>query len=65
MCNVRAEDRISAEELRTRFNLNKMRLCLQIEDYNDFSRIIGVVHVESSRLVVVSPEGNFRKRGLS
>ena len=64
MCNVRAEDRISAEELRTRFNLNKMRLCLQIEDYNDFSRIIGVVHVEPSRLVVVSPEGNFRKRGL-
>ena len=37
MYNVRAEDRISAEELRTRFNLNKIRLCLQIKDYNVFS----------------------------
>ena len=29
MCNVRAEDRIFTEKLRTRLNLSKMRFCLQ------------------------------------
>ena len=29
MCNIRPEDRISAEELRTRLKMKSMRECLQ------------------------------------
>ena len=61
MCNVRTEDKICIEELRTRFNLNKMRLYLQDRRlqwffviWEELKRIIGVVNVEPSRLVVVS-----------
>ena len=34
MCNIRPEDRISAEELKTRIKLNGTRKCLQDTRYN-------------------------------
>ena len=71
MCNVRPDDRISAEEHRTRLKLSSMRGFLQniyrIEDYNDliiqeeWKRVHGLVDEEPSRLVVVSLKDDLGK----
>ena len=68
LCNVLSEDRISAEELRTRLKLKSMRECLQDRRLQWLCYLEGMkesaLNVEPSRLPVVSPEGDCGKHGM-
>ena len=64
MCNVRPEDKISAQETKNKLKLNIMREYLpsrKLELYIHLKRMkcmLGLVNVEISRLVVVCPLGD-------
>ena len=64
MCNVRAEDRIPAEEITTRLKLKGTRDCLQdrrLQQFGHLERMEAsacLVNVELTRLVEVSAEEN-------
>ena len=68
MCSIRCEDRISDDELK--LNWITCRNVYEIEGYNglvmkkDWRRVLGLVNVEPSMLVVVSPEGDLGKSGI-
>ena len=70
MCNIRLEDRVSAEDLMARPKLLSMRECLQDKYYNGFiiwkewKGMHVLINIEPSKLVVVSPEDDLRKHGV-
>ena len=71
MCSVRAEGRISAEELMTRLKSNNMREWLQDKRLQWFGYLEGMeesawssVNVEPSRSVVVTSKDNHGKHGM-
>ena len=64
MCNVRAENRNSPEELQKRLKLKNMTVCLH--DYNGLviykeKRVLGLVKVESGIVGGSLPKGQTRK----
>ena len=69
MCNVRPEDRIFIEELRTRLKLKSMRV---LEDgrlkwfgyLERMKRVVGLVKAEPAGLAIVSTEDDQRKHGM-
>ena len=69
--NVRPGDRIPAEEFRSRLKLNSMREVYRIKTttslviWKEWKRMFGLVNVEPLRLVVVSPEDNLEKHGVT
>ena len=53
MCKFRPKDRISGGELRNRLKLKSMRNYLQ--DWKEWKGVLGILDVESSKLVVFPP----------
>lgn len=71
MCNAWFEDRISANELRTRLKLNSMnefrqdkRLPLFGHLQKKWKKVLDLVNVQPSWSMVVSPEDYLRKHGM-
>ena len=58
MCNVRCEDIISPEELRSRLKLKSIRNDGRMEE------CVCLVNVEPSRLLIVSTEYDLGKHGM-
>ena len=65
--NVRPEDRISVENLRSKLKWSSVEECVQdrrLQWFGPVERMLGLVTVEPSRLVVVSLGNDIGKHGM-